>query len=237
MTAKPAGSTDFDAWLRTACFQKPSLEAYDLAKCAWGRGLTLPAGLAPATGGLVLRFAQAMAEKLHAAEQKYGYTEGWRDDDWMDECRQKLREHIEKGDPRDVANYCAFLWHHGESTTPPVAAPTQSATHQLPDGRMFRRFDSTDAVLAQPATEEREQLVKLLEDGSATEYDRWRAAALLREQSKDARYMELIMAVGRKYPDESRHQTALRYIQQAEAPKPEEGAIDRAIEQRPGGGT
>lgn len=29
-------------------------------------------------------------------------------------------------------------------------------------------------------------------------------------------YNELIMAVGNKYPDESRHQTALRYIQNAE---------------------
>lgn len=30
------------------------------------------------------------------------------------------------------------------------------------------------------------------------------------------RYTELIMAVKRKFPDESRHETALRYIQEAE---------------------
>ena len=30
------------------------------------------------------------------------------------------------------------------------------------------------------------------------------------------RYNELIMAVGNKYPNESRHETALRYIRQAE---------------------
>lgn len=29
-------------------------------------------------------------------------------------------------------------------------------------------------------------------------------------------YNELLFAVGRKYPDETRHQTALRYIRQAE---------------------
>lgn len=32
----------------------------------------------------------------------------------------------------------------------------------------------------------------------------------------EAKYMELIMAVGNKYPGETRHQTALRYIRQAE---------------------
>jgi hypothetical protein len=32
----------------------------------------------------------------------------------------------------------------------------------------------------------------------------------------EAKYHELIMAVGNAYPDETRHQTALRYIQQAE---------------------
>lgn len=26
---------EFENWLRTACFQKPTPEAYDLAKCAW----------------------------------------------------------------------------------------------------------------------------------------------------------------------------------------------------------
>ncbi len=34
-----------------------------------------------------------------------------------------------------------------------------------------------------------------------------------------AAYNELLFAVGNKYPGETRHQTALRYIQQAEAPR------------------
>lgn len=75
--------------------------------------------LHPATADLVMRFADAMREKLAAAEVKYGYSDGWASDDWMDECRAKLMEHIAKGDPMDVAAYCAFLWHHGESTTTP----------------------------------------------------------------------------------------------------------------------
>jgi hypothetical protein len=68
------------------------------------------------TAQLVTDFAQALAEKLLVAQQKYGYSNGWMRRDWMDYCRGKLREHLEKGDPRDVAAYCAFLWFHGEST-------------------------------------------------------------------------------------------------------------------------
>lgn len=80
--------------------------------------------LHPSTADLVKRFAQALAEKLAAAELKYGYSDGWLSPDWMDECRSKLLEHVAKGDPRDVAAYCAFLWHHNTSTaTPPSQAP------------------------------------------------------------------------------------------------------------------
>ncbi len=71
----------------------------------------------PATRDLVIRFSRAVLEKLAAAEKKYGYTDKWANTDWMDECKQHLVEHIEKGDPRDVAAFCAFLWHHGESTS------------------------------------------------------------------------------------------------------------------------
>jgi hypothetical protein len=83
----------------------------------------LPPDLHPNTANLVARFATALAAKLAAAEKKYGYSDGWAGPNWMDECRQKLNEHVAKGDPRDVAAYCAFLWHHGEGTAPsPVAA-------------------------------------------------------------------------------------------------------------------
>ena len=27
--------SEYEKWLRTVCFQKPTPEAYDLAKCAW----------------------------------------------------------------------------------------------------------------------------------------------------------------------------------------------------------
>jgi hypothetical protein len=93
--------------------------------------LTLGKELHPLTVNLVVRFARALSAKLADAEQKYGYSDGWRSPEWMDECRAKLMQHIAKGDPRDVAAYCAFLWHHGESTAvgqveqqpAPVAGP------------------------------------------------------------------------------------------------------------------
>ncbi|HYD35928.1 MAG TPA: hypothetical protein VD999_07760 [Vitreimonas sp.] len=87
-------------------------------ECGMPIALEMPRGLNNHTKKLVVLFAQALANKLYKAELKYGYSAGWLNDDWMDECRQKLMEHIHKGDPRDVAAYCAFLWYHNELTTP-----------------------------------------------------------------------------------------------------------------------
>lgn len=71
--------------------------------------------LHPDTDDLVDRFAEALKDKLAKAERKYGYQDGWRDPSWRDALLAKLREHVGKGDPRDVAAYCAFAWHHGWS--------------------------------------------------------------------------------------------------------------------------
>lgn len=85
-----------------------------------------------ATDDLVNRFAVALKEKLLAAQRKYGYASAWTDPTWMDECRAKLIEHVGKGDPRDVAAYCAFLWHHGERTeltdVPPASSEDRVVT-------------------------------------------------------------------------------------------------------------
>jgi hypothetical protein len=86
--------------------------------------------LHPATKMLVHNFALALAAKLAAAEKKYGYGDNWARLDWADECREHLREHVEKGDPRDVAAYCAFLWFHGERTA--IAAEADTATKGEP---------------------------------------------------------------------------------------------------------
>lgn len=94
----------------------------------------VPEGLHPHTVNLVARFATALAEKLAAAERKYGYSDNWAKPDWMDDCRKKLVEHVTKGDPRDVAAYCAFLWHHGEATRPaPQPAKVAEGFVVVPD--------------------------------------------------------------------------------------------------------
>ena len=65
---------------------------------------------------LVARFSAALLTKLRAAERKYGWNDGWMRDDWREDCQRQFLEHAAKGDPRDVANYCAFMWHHGWPT-------------------------------------------------------------------------------------------------------------------------
>jgi hypothetical protein len=76
--------------------------------------------LHPNTAVLVIEFATALAEKLRVSEIKHGFSDNWAREDWQDECIRDLCEHLRKGDPRDVAAYCAFAWHHGWSTVPPV---------------------------------------------------------------------------------------------------------------------
>jgi hypothetical protein len=121
-----------------------------------------PADLHPATADLVARFGAALAAKLSAAEKKYGYSDGWRDAGWMDECRAKLMKHVAKGDPLDVAAYCAFLWHHGESTAaapPPITADQEQAMQELSDIGQSMGDWGFVAPEAHPASPEQEAAV------------------------------------------------------------------------------
>lgn len=68
------------------------------------------------TSAMVRGFADAVKDKIRAANDKYGHSLIWRDDPNFDGMRRELREHMEKGDPLDVAAYCAFLWYHSEPT-------------------------------------------------------------------------------------------------------------------------
>ncbi len=78
--------------------------------------LDVPMDLHVNTAKLVKDFAEALMVKLLKAQEKYGYADSWIYPNWMDECRQELRDHTEKGDPLDVAAYAAFLWYHKEPT-------------------------------------------------------------------------------------------------------------------------
>ena len=106
-----------------------------------------PFSLHPRTRDLVARFADALTRKLARAERKYGYSDGWASDDWLDACRADLARHVAKGDPLDVAAYCAFLWHHGASTKAPSAAPL----HDLQSLRVCTE-DACLAALGDPRT-------------------------------------------------------------------------------------
>lgn len=69
------------------------------------------------------RFATAMKDKL--AEARGKGRSGWEACP-PDDLSRMLREHVEKGDPRDVANFCMMLWHHGAGI---AAQPQQERCH------------------------------------------------------------------------------------------------------------
>jgi hypothetical protein len=105
--------------------QEPDAVAWDTPP------IDLPKGLHPKTANLVRRFANALAKKLRLAEERYGYGEEWAKSEWEDDCREHLYEHLEKGDPRDVAAYCAFMWHHGWITAHPTKPEAQAVKAAL----------------------------------------------------------------------------------------------------------
>lgn len=111
--------------------------------------LTCPEGLHPETKKLVSEFAEAIAEKLRGAEIKYGYRDGWRTQDWREECKQHLHNHIAKGDPLDVAAYCAFMWRRGWVTAndpTSVKTPTERPAGSNADEWHLYLAENTDAL-------------------------------------------------------------------------------------------
>jgi hypothetical protein len=87
--------------------------------------MMLPLGLDDNTRELVVMFALALALKLKSAEDKYGYADSWLENNWEAKCVDDFLLHIQKGDPRDVAAYCAFMWYHGWKTrNSPITSPS-----------------------------------------------------------------------------------------------------------------
>lgn len=74
----------------------------------------------------VEEFAVAMAEKM--AEARAKGRSGWQDCDPA-QLSQMLREHVEKGDPRDVANFCMMLWHHEAAISAAEEKPVTAMAH------------------------------------------------------------------------------------------------------------
>ena len=52
-----------------------------------------------------------------------------------------------KGDPRDVAAYCAFLWHHGQSTAA-LTHPSTPQSNELRDEQIDEAAHELQAVIA-----------------------------------------------------------------------------------------
>jgi hypothetical protein len=88
-------------------------------------------GLNPQTSALVDRFAAAMKAKLRNAELKYGYQDGWLENNWQDDWQRQVAEHLAKGDPLDVANFMAFGWHHGWATPAPSSHALREALEDV----------------------------------------------------------------------------------------------------------
>lgn len=78
-------------------------------------------------------FAEFMKRKLDKAKQS-GRT-GWDSPSWSPEdISAALHEHVRKGDPTDVANFCMFLAYRGEPIHPAPAAPGPAASSAVPKG-------------------------------------------------------------------------------------------------------
>ncbi len=123
--------TSFNAWNNEHNLPIAGVGVKNAAWLAWQARARLcispapvmPAELHPDTQNLVANFSTALAEKLYKAQLKYGYDADWKQDGWATQCLSHFHQHIAKGDPRDVAAYCAFMWYHGwktESVSGPV---------------------------------------------------------------------------------------------------------------------
>lgn len=89
--------------------------------------IPMPQGLNPDTAKMVCAFAASLAARLALSENKPRRGDYWQRTDWRDELVTELQRHVHKGDPRDVAAYCAFAWHHGWSIAP-ATAPSPAST-------------------------------------------------------------------------------------------------------------
>jgi hypothetical protein len=134
--------------------------------------VAIPEGLHPETTKHLLAFCGAMAGKLRKAEQKYGYSDGWLRDDWQQECLENMHEHIAKGDPRDVANYCMFMWVHG---WPTKISPREESAEQARKSLLEQREDLIDKLrkaTSSPAVGARKEGAELEVERDAGRY-RW----------------------------------------------------------------
>lgn len=78
--------------------------------------IEIPDDLHKDSAELIKVCATELAAKMTRNQEKYGYTNEWLTSDWEYECRDHMRQHMEKGDPRDVAIYAMFMIYRGWAT-------------------------------------------------------------------------------------------------------------------------
>lgn len=111
-----------------------SLTEAETSATASVMGLTASQEQAHPDDAAVDKFAARMKWKLARARDKG--RAGWQDPSWTPEqISQALREHVEKGDPTDVANYCMFLAARNE----PITSASQEQAQQ-PSGETFDQW-------------------------------------------------------------------------------------------------
>lgn len=102
--------------------------------CNWIKPGPLADTPAPHSDDLAVdRFAAEMKAKL--AKKRAGGRGGWDDPNQCtpDFLRRLLWDHMNKGDPVDVSNFCMMLAHHGEATTPaPEVSVGEVTENNLP---------------------------------------------------------------------------------------------------------
>lgn len=120
-------------------------------------------------------FAAAMKAKLVAARAKG--RGGWNGDEpgMQQRLSDMLRAHVEKGDPRDVANFCMFLHQRGESIRP--KGGSEAREHWLD-----RMADIEGRPRPEPEPDEVEEVIACLGDD---------AAAMLNENPEDERALNM----------------------------------------------
>jgi hypothetical protein len=92
------------------------LQLHDFFKRAEILAVAVPRDLHVETKRLIQAFAVALADKARDAEVKHGFGDDWLSNLTETGCRIDLLGHLAKGDPRDVAIYCAFMWARGWAT-------------------------------------------------------------------------------------------------------------------------
>uniref|UniRef100_UPI003BEF0140 hypothetical protein n=1 Tax=Burkholderia arboris TaxID=488730 RepID=UPI003BEF0140 len=109
------------------------------------------------------RFSAELKDKLRLSREKG--RGGWEEAD-PTELSVMLREHVEKGDPRDVGNYCVFLWNLGK----PISAAASSEGKRAVPASMDERVADIKAHLQSMAPD---ALHRLFESVISASYSGW----------------------------------------------------------------